>query len=410
MKISAYLIIYNDYDILEASLESVVGYVDEIVVVDGAYTWLAPFFERVGHRADQSAAECLSIIDKFKSRVTIKYFSGLWKDESEKRKFAYEQCVGDIIWLIDADEIFLVDQTALASFAKSDRLVAGFFAPTLLTDTQAFKRQDREGFGIKNAMLKRASLTASEHLGALWLVVPEKERKKITPIKGAQTFPEPLGYNYHATLLRTHRTAVHRARFYVINAIRESGKAFWLPASTEKGSIDLEDLVNSVQVDEFNRYLLGHSITIGLPSLEGREVVTLDVPEPQRGALGKTFEDFMSAWKDVVPDRPENYRALAKGVPHAIDISAMLSKCNQGGIAIKWQTNANAGQWKARLLVLGSDNVLRAQSLMVACEGIDVKAEGFLEDSRFSRAVIEVTASWREQGTVFVHLHSLQCM
>ena len=39
MKISAYLVIYNDYDILEEALSSVVGYVDEMVVVDGAYTW-----------------------------------------------------------------------------------------------------------------------------------------------------------------------------------------------------------------------------------------------------------------------------------------------------------------------------------------------------------------------------------
>ena len=41
-KFSAYLSIYNDWDILAWTLRSIASYVDELVVVDGAYEWMAP--------------------------------------------------------------------------------------------------------------------------------------------------------------------------------------------------------------------------------------------------------------------------------------------------------------------------------------------------------------------------------
>ena len=36
---------------------------------------------------------------------------------------------GNLVWLIDSDEIFSVDESALDKFIVSDRIVAGFIAP-----------------------------------------------------------------------------------------------------------------------------------------------------------------------------------------------------------------------------------------------------------------------------------------
>ena len=46
---SAYLSIYNDWDILEPALKSIAPYIDELVVVDGGYKWMAPYADRTGN-------------------------------------------------------------------------------------------------------------------------------------------------------------------------------------------------------------------------------------------------------------------------------------------------------------------------------------------------------------------------
>jgi tetratricopeptide (TPR) repeat protein len=44
-KFSAYLSVYNDWDILEPALRSIRPFVDELVVVDGGYRWMAEFLD-----------------------------------------------------------------------------------------------------------------------------------------------------------------------------------------------------------------------------------------------------------------------------------------------------------------------------------------------------------------------------
>ena len=46
--ISAYLQIYNDDDFLAESLKSIEKIVDELIVVDGCYEWMATFYSKLG--------------------------------------------------------------------------------------------------------------------------------------------------------------------------------------------------------------------------------------------------------------------------------------------------------------------------------------------------------------------------
>jgi hypothetical protein len=44
---SAYLCLFDDFDLLGPALETIVDRVDEIVVVDGAYRWMLPYFTKM---------------------------------------------------------------------------------------------------------------------------------------------------------------------------------------------------------------------------------------------------------------------------------------------------------------------------------------------------------------------------
>jgi hypothetical protein len=52
--LSAHLTIYNDFDILPYTLRAIAPYVDEVVVVDGAYEWMVPHLQAIGINPDKS--------------------------------------------------------------------------------------------------------------------------------------------------------------------------------------------------------------------------------------------------------------------------------------------------------------------------------------------------------------------
>ena len=60
-KISGYISIFDDWDILPDALKSIDSLVDEIVVVDGAYDWIVPYLEgRDGLRSRDEGYDALS--------------------------------------------------------------------------------------------------------------------------------------------------------------------------------------------------------------------------------------------------------------------------------------------------------------------------------------------------------------
>lgn len=61
-KFSAYLSIYDDWDLLEVALKSIADYVDELVVVDGAYEWMVPYLVATGSDPSRSDKRVYDII------------------------------------------------------------------------------------------------------------------------------------------------------------------------------------------------------------------------------------------------------------------------------------------------------------------------------------------------------------
>jgi hypothetical protein len=102
-KFSAYLSIYNDWDILPASLRSVASHVDELVVVDGAYEWMVPYLTMLGIDPLRSDPRVYAALEA--SGIPFRVISENWKSEPEKRQAGYEACTHDYIYRVDADEV-----------------------------------------------------------------------------------------------------------------------------------------------------------------------------------------------------------------------------------------------------------------------------------------------------------------
>ena len=121
-KFSAYLSIYNDWDILPHALASIKDHIDELIVVDGAYEWMDSYLRALGKdpmRSDQRVYESLE-----KSGIDFKIISRSWKNEIEKRMAGYDACSNRYVYRVDADEIMFFYDGAIESFLETDKAVA----------------------------------------------------------------------------------------------------------------------------------------------------------------------------------------------------------------------------------------------------------------------------------------------
>ena len=73
-KLSIYIPIHNHPGLLKYVLDSCVGVADELVIVDGAYEGMQPWFDTLGADPAKSNKETLDIIDSYRDRINILYF------------------------------------------------------------------------------------------------------------------------------------------------------------------------------------------------------------------------------------------------------------------------------------------------------------------------------------------------
>ena len=63
-EVTGLIIIHNDSQMLKPALESVKGFVSKLVVVDGAYEWVAPFCELNSESPTTSQDELIKILEE----------------------------------------------------------------------------------------------------------------------------------------------------------------------------------------------------------------------------------------------------------------------------------------------------------------------------------------------------------
>ncbi|HVU05845.1 MAG TPA: hypothetical protein VHE30_29050 [Polyangiaceae bacterium] len=298
--ISACLLLYNDHDILRAALHSVGSFADEIVVVDGAYEWLAPILGPAGLPTDRSTDECLDVLNGSGLAHKIRYFSGTWKNELEKRAFAYDRCTRDLVHLVDADEIHQLDEVELRRFVQSAHAVGALEAPLLATDRLASRRKGDPHLGLppKPVLFKRARVSAPEHLAYLWLVLRKSEEAELSPKNAELMHAAPLGRMLHLSNLRTLETGLHRCRFYVFNWIREHGTVPWLPEVDLGADAELQRVYQYVSPPDLDQFLRGNAVSLGLvddPAVEYFDVAIDPTWGPTVRAAYESFSRSVSA-------------------------------------------------------------------------------------------------------------------
>ncbi len=201
-RFSAYLSIYNDWDLLAASLKSIAPYVDELIVVDGAYSWMVPYLRGLGvdpERSDPRVYEALQA-----SGVPFRAISGLWANEIDKRRAGYAACKNRFAMRIDADEILHIDDAALAAFLASGEAVAEMETPTYVAPGYVLANIRQKALPRVGFLFDRDRISSDAHLDYLWLVLTTDE----LPNAGRKPFPvhpQAIAFSAHLTGWRTPR-------------------------------------------------------------------------------------------------------------------------------------------------------------------------------------------------------------
>jgi hypothetical protein len=255
-KFSAYLSIYNDWDMLAGALSSIADKVDELVVVDGAYEWMAPFYAATGRDPEKSDDRVYDILAS--SGIPYRVIRQGWKNEIEKRVAGFASCEGRYVCRVDSDEIMFFNDDLLDLFFKEGKAVADIETPQLVAPGWMFSG---DPIGRLGFLFDREQIEAKVHLNYLWLVLTSDQR----PAEGQQrapVFSTPVGYNMHLTEWRSWKTAVNRAAFYHLNYMRGHGVPFIAELAKEP-LIDLGRLFDIVAPATFAETLLTNSIVTG---------------------------------------------------------------------------------------------------------------------------------------------------
>lgn len=203
MKISVYLSVFRDIDFVPIVIERIYDLVDEIVIIDGPYRWVKDFYEGLGLDQSSRLPEVMFRGTPLLSHAKVRHFYEIWGDQYEKRIFGYRQCRGDVVLLVDSDELVTIDRKAVEDFYSSNADVGSLSITNLVRSNvhlgTRWERVGKVGEPRVHRLFKRQSLSAAEHMDYLWQVIKkpkqESERVKVR-------YRPLLGHLYNLVLMR----------------------------------------------------------------------------------------------------------------------------------------------------------------------------------------------------------------
>jgi hypothetical protein len=313
-KFSAYLSIYNDWDILPSALRSVASHIDELVVVDGAYEWMVPYLAGLGLNPTRSDPRVYAAIEA--SGIPFRVISKTWKNEPEKRQAGYEACAHDYIYRIDADEIIFFNdrvlEAALSSgLAIGEMYMPNYVAPGWVSCARDLPRIERQCF-----LFDRRQVSSQLHLNYLWLILTA-DALPLAGSKPLAVYPEALAFNAHLTAWRTPETGVNRAGFYILNWMRQHGVP-WLPALSGQPLTDLQTLFDIVPPAVFRSALQRGRIAFGMIEAPTKRFVPTSLCTAQEATFTDLYEAFLLSLADM------NRRAATEEQPFLICLPTLL--------------------------------------------------------------------------------------
>ncbi len=274
-KFSAYLSIYNDADILQKSLSSIRGYVDELIVVDGAYKWNAPYLQAIGLNPEASEQHVYEILEQ--SKIPYKVIKGVWNSEVEKRIAGYKATSSRYTMRIDADEVIIFNNDALKNFFASECAVAEMYMPNYVAPGLVIRGKsildNYRIFPRQACLFDKEKICSANHLKYLWLVLTADElprlegKKKIFPV-----FEMPIAFCAHLTNWRFVESSVLRSSFYTMNWMRKYG-APWVKSIISTEGFDFSNFFSKIEPKNFLKVMRNSLISQGDIELRRNEML-----------------------------------------------------------------------------------------------------------------------------------------
>jgi hypothetical protein len=385
------LIIHNDSSLLEETLKSAGHLVDSLVVVDGAYEWVAPFCEMNGEASDKSTDDLLAILDA--SGLPYTYHTGVWQNETHKRQASLEFVKTERVMLIDSDEIYNVDDAKLQAFWASGKVMASLKAPLFLHDDVVTWHTASAAYPLKPVFLNLAGQDIETVVASLWLLLPDSEKGTIV----ARSLIEraPLGIFYHLSMFRTQNNPYRRSRFYNLLSMRVAKKIGLDVNQTFSSDAEFTDLVRTSNRTALNNMFNLHRLAAAFPQKkDNQDLVQFEFDSPShRAVVGKAYGEMLddqAARTEALMGQPLEV-FCGRGI--FMDVTALA---NVGKTTLGLDLEADT---KARI-VWNVDCGLERYS--VTDSGAD-----FPDLSQFSgvkRLIIEVTARHPSQQTTTLTL------
>ena len=318
MPASFYLSVFDDYQLLAPVLAQIAPYVDEIVVVDGAYRWMAPILAAMGRDPTRSVESLRAVFAPYEAKT--RWISQLWDNEPAKREAGYAACSHRWIWRMDADEVPFIDNATLDRFQSSGHAVAEMELPLMITPGLV-RGTPGQRFERNAILFDSRQIDAPSHLAYLWLVVPETERQRIRPANPASIHPDPVSFTAHLTHWRPPVTALARARFYVLNWVREHGQPHLASPFRYDPQAGFAPMLQSFPPTALNDALLGHSIVAGVPELGGAALVPSPLNPAQTELFAPLYPNFLAGLAALNQAMTTQPRILVAGDDYTIDLS-----------------------------------------------------------------------------------------
>jgi hypothetical protein len=251
-KISVYIILYHDLGFLDDIIQLIYDNVDEIIIVDGPYSYNIETFKQLNLFYDETnkPVELINIINKYSSK--IKYYYNIFTNEEEKRIFGYTKCINNIILLVDTDEFFILDMKKIKFFINSNKGVGGFSIYNMNRINIHFDEKV-----TKFVIFKKEKITAEQHLDYTWLIGCKQNEKNIN----SMLLNNDLGIIYHQTLNRTKFNNIIKFIFYICLYYHSQ-----IDKKSILGNYKIDDLLQIISLDDLLNIFYHSKIDlIGIP-------------------------------------------------------------------------------------------------------------------------------------------------
>lgn len=214
-KISAIYPVWYETDMMLPVIQAVAPFVSELVVVDGPRRATIPLMASMGlmYTADDSPVKRVldNIIKPAFPHISVKYHYQVWDDEKGQRNFGFNACSHSIMIQVEGDMIMQLNAHALEAFVRDQwHDVSGIRVSNMVRSNLSMVASvGAEPLPFFPLIAKRNRLSADEYFNHLWIVGNAQG-----PRNQSQVAPEPIGYGYHLTLVRSLSAMASKYAFY----------------------------------------------------------------------------------------------------------------------------------------------------------------------------------------------------